>query len=250
MGTNLIMIGNPVSGAKRLPFNPTPAESVPRAQSNARNAQCTLIDKVLLFAQRDSASSGVEVMISESEAGEALRDIERVHRRTAQAGGYSAASPHLLLSGLIWAAGYVASGLTPPEQWAMFWIPLSLVGVAGSYVLAYRAHRPEPGNPAARTVHAARGLWITAAMMVFVAATFLLFRPVELTPYLVFPALLLGLAYSIVGAFGLPRFLWIGAGVFAVTIAGLVLARESIAFWIAAAGGGGLMLGGLWLRKA
>jgi hypothetical protein len=189
-------------------------------------------------------------MISESEAGEALREIERVHRRTAQAGGYSAASPHLLLSGCIWTAGYVATGLTRPEQWANFWIPLALVGAFGSYFIAYRAHRPEPGNPAARTMHAARGLWISAAMMVFVAATFLLFRPIELTPYLVFPALLLGLAYSIVGAFGLPRFLWIGAGVFAATIAGLLVARESIALWVAAAGGGGLILGGLWLRKA
>jgi hypothetical protein len=189
-------------------------------------------------------------VISETEAGEALRDIERVHRRTALAGGYSRASPHLILSGIIWAAGYAATGLTEPAQWASFWIPLSLVGVIGNYVIAYRGHRPEAGNPAARTVQAAQGLWMTAVMMVFIVSTYLLFRPTDPVPYLVFPALLLALTYSIIGAMGMRRFLWIGVGVFAVTIAGMVFARESIVLWVAAAGGGGLILGGLWLRKA
>lgn len=189
-------------------------------------------------------------MISKTEAGEALRDIESVHRRTALAGGYSKASPHLILSGLVWAAGYTATALTEPQQWASFWIPLALVGLIGSFWIAYRGHWPEPGNPAAQAVHAARGLWMSAAMMVFIAATYLLFRPADPMPYLVFPALLLALTYSIIGAMGMRRFLWIGAGVFAVTIAGLVFARESVVLCVAAAGGGGLILGGLWLRKA
>ena len=189
-------------------------------------------------------------MITKVEAGEAIRDIARVQRRTALASGYSQASPNLLLSGTIWTAGYVASGLTAPEHWGEFWIPLAFVGSLGSFAIAYRARTPDAGDPAARAVHAARGLWASAALMVFTACTFLLFRSSDVTAYLVFPALLLALVYSLIGAFGLPRFLWIGAGVFAVTIAGLLIARDSIAFWVAAAGGGGLFLGGLWLRRA
>lgn len=185
-------------------------------------------------------------MISKSEAAAALREADRVQRRTHLGSAYARASPHLLLAGLIWVAGYVTTGFTRPEQWASIWGPLALLGVLGSAVIAYVSHRPASGDPAARTVQASRILWLTATMMAFVASTFLLFQPREPLPYLVFPALLMALVYVLVGSLGLPRFRWIGAGMFALLLVG----RDSIAFWVAAAGGGGLILGGLWLRRA
>ena len=189
-------------------------------------------------------------MISKSEAAEALREAERVHRRTSVSGAYAKASPHLLCAGIIWAAGYVATGLTRPEQWALIWIPLALLGVLASFAIAYMSHRSAASGPAARVVHASGVLWMTATLMVFMAATFLLFQPREPLPYLAFPALLMALVYVLAGSLGLPRFRWIGTGMFALMIVGLLVGRDSIAFWTAAAGGGGLILGGLWLRKA
>jgi len=189
-------------------------------------------------------------MISKSEAAEALRDAERVHRRTNAGGVYAKASPHLLLAGAIWVLGYVASGLTHPEQWVWIWVPLMILGSFGSYAIAYRGYRQGPADPAAaRVVHASRVLWMIAAIMAFVASTFLLFQPRDTLPYLAFPALLMALIYVFVGSLGLPKLVWIGAGMFTVLIAGLVVGRDAIAFWVAAAGGGGLLLGGLWLRK-
>ncbi len=189
-------------------------------------------------------------MISKSEAAHALREADRVHRRTNSADAYARASPYLVLAGLVWTAGYIATGLTPPGTWALFWAPLAALGALGSFVIAYRSHRKAGGDPAARTVHASRLLWPIAAVMAFIASTFLLFRPRELLPYLAFPALLMGLVYVLAGSFGLPRFRWIGGAMFALMILGLIVARESLAFWVAGAGGGGLILGGLWLRKA
>jgi hypothetical protein len=189
-------------------------------------------------------------MISKSEAAAALREADRVHRRTSQGGAYAKASPHLLFAGVIWAAGYVATGLTRPEQWAFIWVPLTLLGALGSFVITYTSHRPAAEGTAARTMQASNVLWMTATMMVFIASTFLLFQPREPLPYLAFPALLMALVYVLFGSFGLPRFRWIGVGMFALMIVGLLVGRNSIAFWVAAAGGGGLILGGLWLRKA
>jgi hypothetical protein len=189
-------------------------------------------------------------MIDSSEAAAALRSVDLVKNRTEAASTYSAASPHLLLSGVVWILGYVATGMTRPAQWPIFWIPLALICLAGSFAIALRSSRPDPVDPIARVRYAARGLWLSAAMIVFIESTYLLFRPTELTAYFVFPALLMGLIYAVVGAFGRPRFVWIGAGIFAVTIAGLLIAPAAILFWAAAAGGGGLVLGGLWLRRA
>jgi len=188
-------------------------------------------------------------MIDRNEAAQALRDVDLVRNRTVVASTYSAASPHLVLAGLAWILGYIAMGVTRPAQWPLFWIPLTLVCLAGSFVIVVRSHRADPVHPSARVRNAARSLWISAAMIVFIESTYLLFRPAELTSYFVFPALLMGLIYAVIGAFGMPRFIWIGAGVFAVTIAGLLIAPAAILYWVAAAGGGGLVLGGLWLRK-
>ena len=72
------------------------------------------------------------MVISSTEAAEALRDIAQTDRRTRVSGAYHVASPHLILWGLIWAAGYAGSGLTSPEQWGLVWLPLILVGVVGA----------------------------------------------------------------------------------------------------------------------
>ncbi|MBO9670440.1 MAG: hypothetical protein J7485_07980 [Sphingobium sp.] len=187
--------------------------------------------------------------ISESNAAEALRSVSHVQRRTLLAKGYSQASPHLALSGVIWAAGYIASGLTPPESWPLFWVPLAFIGVFGSFALSFRGARPVAGDLAARVMPAARMLWTIGASMAFGASTFLLFQPKDMVPALAFPALFLAYVYVLVGATGASRYLWIGGGVFTVTALGLILMPQAIAFWVAAAGGGGLLAGALWMRK-
>ncbi|HEY1124318.1 MAG TPA: hypothetical protein VGE65_01695 [Sphingobium sp.] len=187
--------------------------------------------------------------ISERNAAEALRDVRDVQRRTLLAKGYGLASPHLALSGVIWAAGYVATGLTPPETWPYFWLPLALAGALGSFALSVRATRAVPGDPAARVAPASRMLWMIGASGTFIVSTLLLFQPKDIVPALAFPAIFLAYIYVLVGAMGASRYLWIGTGIFAVTALGLILMPQAIAFWVAAAGGGGLLAGALWMRK-
>ena len=78
-------------------------------------------------------------------------------------------------------------------------------------------------------------LWMIATTMAFVAATFLLFRSTDPLTFLVFPALVMAFVYVLLGSLGPARFQWIGAGMFAVLIFGLLVGREAIAFWVAAA---------------
>jgi hypothetical protein len=191
------------------------------------------------------------MVISSTEAAEALRDIAQTDRRTRVSGAYHVASPHLILWGLIWAAGYTGSGLTPPDKWGLVWLPLIVLGVAGAVILGTRAGSKIPAEAGGGARFAA-GRWAILALAIglFIGSVYFVFQPVSPLPYLVFPALITALIYVLLGALvGLPRYVAIGAIMFLVTMAGFVYAKPVLPFWIAAAGGGGLILGGLWMRR-
>lgn len=181
--------------------------------------------------------------ISSGEAAEALRDIERTDRRTRRSVGYSIGSPHLILWGVIWAIGYTACGLTPPEQWGYVWLPLVLAGVAGAVVIGRRLPAGKAAAPVPST------LLLSLAIALFMVSVYAVFQPSTPLAYLIFPALLAAIIYVVIGLTVLPRYAWIGAGIFVVAMAGWLFARPLVPFFIAAAGGGGLILGGLWMRR-
>ncbi len=47
-----------------------------------------------------------------------------------------------------------------------------------------------------------------------------------------------------------PRLIWLGAAVAAATMGGYFFLAPWFAFWMAAVGGGGLILTGFWMRTA
>lgn len=191
------------------------------------------------------------MVISSTEAAEALRDIAQTDRRTRVSGAYHVASPHLILWGLIWAAGYTGCGLTPPEKWGLVWLPLILVGVVGAIALGMRAGAKGAGGASGAAGFAVgKSMTLALAIGLFMGSVYYVFQPATPLPYLVFPALITALIYVLLGGLlGLPRYLWIGAIMFLVTMVGFIYAKPYLPFWIAAAGGGGLILGGLWMRR-
>jgi hypothetical protein len=185
--------------------------------------------------------------LTSNQAAAALEDIDRTERRTKMATSYSIASSYLVLWGLIWIAGYGACAVLPPERWGLAWLPLIAVGTIGSVALGMRTPRGRGGTNAGAF---GQSMVMAFAICVFIGAVYYLFRPTSPLPYLIFPSFVAGLVYVLAGAVTrMQRFVWIGFGVFALTLGGYVAAPEWSAIW-AAAGGAGLVLGGLWLRKA
>ena len=185
--------------------------------------------------------------LSPGQAAAALDDIERTEQRTRAARSYSAASDYLLLWGVIWMIGYGACAVLPPERWGLAWLPLAAIGMLVSFALGKRSRRQRGAGTGTSAQTAVMGL----AIFAFIAAVYYLFQPRSHLPYLVFPSLVAGLVYTLAGAVaGMPRFIGIGAGIFVLTLAGYVAAPQWTSLWVAIAGGGGLVLGGLWLRKA
>jgi hypothetical protein len=182
--------------------------------------------------------------ISPGQAAAALEDIERTERRTWTARGYAVASPFLILWGFVWIVGYGGCAVLPRGQWGLVWLPLIVVGALGSTWLGSRSRgQSQPDS-------LGRAAMMSLAIGIFIGSVYYVFRPVAAEPYLIFPTLIAGLVYSLAGILArMPRFVWIAAGMFVLTMAGYVAAPQWTAIWAAAAGGGGLVLGGLWLRK-
>ena len=182
--------------------------------------------------------------ISKTEAASALTDIESTAGRSRLLKGYQIAGPILMVWGVVWAVGYSAMGLLEPERWGLVWLVLDVIGVTATILLARR------GKGAAKAGQGWKIMAGVLAVCAFYAATFALFKPTSTDAALAYPGVVTGLIYAGVGIAFAPRYLWIGAAVFASSLVGYFFFQPWLAFWMAAVGGGGLIVAGLWLRRA
>lgn len=184
--------------------------------------------------------------VSKHEAQAALSDIDNVTRRGMALKSYRHAGPFLMLWGVVWGLGYLGMARLAPEHWGWLWLGLDAAGVVGSLILA-----PKRGTERHAAVKPWRMLAGMVACMAFILAIVAVFPKTELLPYIALPGLFVGFLYTVMGVVGAaPRYVWIGATVFIATLGGYYLWPQYLAEWLALVGGGGLFLGGLWLRSA
>jgi len=139
--------------------------------------------------------------------------------------------------------GYGAGAISP--YYGRAWLPLALFGAAATVVLSRRAKRA----PSAKKTGGRIG-WTWAALVAFYCAAFAVLRPTEPSQFAAFPALLVALSYALMGIWTWPRYAVLGIAVAVATLFGYFAVASHFALWTAVVMGSGLILGGLWLRKA
>jgi hypothetical protein len=179
--------------------------------------------------------------LSPSEAAETLRDINLTARRSANVYGYQAAAPHLILWGIIWAIGYTGSYVRP--GWSSIWIFLVIAGLIGSFWIGIRM---KPTGAGYDWRFGATAL----AVFLFIFVLFAIMPPQSDGQAGAFFPILVALFYSLVGIWtrGM-RMLLTGIALAALTVFGFFILKQYFLLWMAAVGGGGLILGGFWLRS-
>jgi hypothetical protein len=184
-----------------------------------------------------------EAPITADEAKNALKDIEQTENRAAASQHGRFAAPHLLIWGVIWAIGYTVNDFAPGFSWV--WSPLVLAGMVASFLFDRQeaAGRVKGFNW--------RYLVSAATIFVFIFALFAIMRPRDYNQIGAFFPLVIGLYYTFLGIWtkGGWRMIPLGLALMALTLGGYWLLPEHFLLWMAAVGGGGLMLGGLWLRS-
>lgn len=180
--------------------------------------------------------------LSPSDAQSALKDIEKTENRAAASQHGRHAAPHLVMWGIVWMIGYAVSAARPDMSW--LWAPLTIGGVIGSVILGYLANRGERNDFGRRY-----GLSFIGIFM-FVAGVLFLMQPATSAGLGAFIPLVVGHYYFLVGVWTRGwRMLPLGVAITVLTLVGHFILPEYFGYWMAAVGGGGLILGGLWMRS-
>ena len=183
-------------------------------------------------------------MIDSREATEALAEINEMTRRVRQSRIYNLASLMLIMWGALVFAGYLGSFLLP-RQAGYFWAALNVAGVAGSFVISAFGYR----KTGIRTFD----FRMLSAFVLFFAFGFLCttvlghFTPRQMSTFWPIYFMLL---YIIAGLWFGHAFVAIGLSISALALAGYFWAGDWFDLWMAFVDGGGLILGGLWMRRS
>jgi hypothetical protein len=182
--------------------------------------------------------------IDASEAASALSEIESTVHRVRQSTIYNFASLMLILWGSLIFAGNIACEFWP-RQGGYIWIAVNILGCAGSFAI---------GAIESRRMNERRfDLKVVAAFVLFFAFGILWsitlghFTPRQLGAF--WPTYFM-MVYTIVGLWVGPAFVAIGLGVTVLTVIGYFFSSDAFNLWMAMANGGGLVLGGLWMRRS
>ena len=180
--------------------------------------------------------------LTPTEAADALRDIDQMEQRSSTVRGYQKASPYLILWGFIWLIGYSLSYARP--QWGIAWAVLSVIGVIGSFVVGMRLR--SEGNRGGGWRYGATFL----AVFFFITALFAIMPPRQPMQVGAFFPILVALFYSLIGIWSRgQRMLITGVAIAVLTLIGFFYLPAYFMLWMAVVGGGGLILGGIWLRS-
>ena len=122
---------------------------------------------------------------------------------------------------------------------------LMLIGMAGSFWLGVRAGRRD----GRRRNYAVHSLVVGVALALFSNGMMVVAQINSLAVAEAVICMAIGAAYMVMGISMGWRLSIVGFVLMAAVLVGWIYAREQFFLWMAFAGGGGLVLGGLWLRR-
>ena len=182
--------------------------------------------------------------IDPKEAAQALSDIEQIVQRVRQSRTYDIASQMMILWGVLVFAGNIATFVSP-RHGGYIWIGVNALGATGSIAISVFRF-PGAGGPGF-------DLRMTFAFLLFFAfgllasAVFGHFGPREMGAF--WPIYFM-LFYCLAGLWFGRAFVAIGLGITVLTLIGyFFVTGGGFLLWMAAVNGGGLILGGLWMRR-
>jgi predicted neutral ceramidase superfamily lipid hydrolase len=177
------------------------------------------------------------------EATAALDDIDTMRRRVRQSRIYRKTSAIIAVWGGLTFIGYVAT-YAAPRLAIVAWPLVYTVGV-GATLLIGVADR-DKAKSRALEIKLLAAFVILVAFGLLWSRCFAHFPPRALSAF--WPTYFM-LAYTLAGLWLGAAFMVIGLGVTALTVLGFLVAGDVFDLWMAVVNGGGLVLGGLWMRR-
>ena len=182
--------------------------------------------------------------IDAKEAAQALNDIELVVSRVRQSRTYEIASQMMILWGVLVFLGNIAT-LLAPRHAGYIWIGVNAVGALGAIAISMFRFPGAAGKGFDARMAVAFLLFFAFGLLC--SKVFGHFGPREMGAF--WPIFFM-LFYCIAGLWVGGAFVVIGFGITILTLIGyFFITGGAFLLWMAAANGGGLILGGLWMRR-
>jgi hypothetical protein len=183
-------------------------------------------------------------MIDSQQASEALADINDIVRRVRQSRIYYLNSLIMVLWGVLVFAGNIATWLWP-RYGGYVWITVDIAGVAGLFAISVVSY----SRMGVRTFDARM---LVTFLLFFAFGYFCANVLGHFTPRQqgTFWPIYFMLFYTIAGLWVGYAFFAIGVGITVLTLIGYFYIGEAFPLWMALVNGGGLILGGLWMRRS
>ena len=182
-------------------------------------------------------------MIGSKEASETLAEINDIVQRVRQSRIYYLNSLIMVLWGVLVFAGNIATWLWP-RHGGYIWITVDIAGVAGLFAISVFTY----SRMGVRTFD----VRMLVTFLLFFAFGYFCSNVLgHFTPRQqgTFWPIYFMLFYTIAGLWVGYAFVAIGAGITVLTLIGYFYIGEAFPLWMAFVNGGGLILGGLWMRR-
>jgi hypothetical protein len=182
--------------------------------------------------------------IDPREAASTLSEIDSIARRVRQSRIYHLCGLIMIWWGALVFAGNIATYLWP-RSGGSIWLLVYAAGIAGSFAISaigYSRNRVRTFNfrmLAAFLLFIAFGIFTVSWLGHFTPRQMGTFWPIYFM-----------LVYTIVGLWVGYAFVAIGLGITALTLIGYFYTGDWFLPWMAVVNGGGLILGGLWMRRS
>jgi hypothetical protein len=182
-------------------------------------------------------------MIDSQQASEALADINDIVRRVRQSRIYYLNSLIMVLWGVLVFAGNIATWLWP-RYGGYIWITVDITGIVGLFAISVFSY-------SRMGAHTFDVRMLVTFLLFFAFGYFCSNVLGHFTPRQqgTFWPIYFMLFYTIAGLWVGYAFVAIGACITVLTLIGYFYIGEAFPLWMALVNGGGLILGGLWMRR-
>jgi hypothetical protein len=188
--------------------------------------------------------------ISPSEAEEALEAIQKIKQKTLRSIAGSGAHIFLIVTGVIWLIGFLATQFLTGEIVAHIWIVTSILGTVVAILLGIQFGRQMSTRVHNPTMNATaiRGGIFWLFLLLFAIATIVVARPTDGKQIT-----MLIILFSMLGQLSMGLWLtfsavWWALPITALTLVGYFLLPDYFYLWMAVLVGGGMIFTGLYIR--
>jgi len=184
--------------------------------------------------------------ISPNEAEEALAAIQSVTKKTRRSIANSGAHIFLILTGIVWLVGFLATQFLSGAIVAYIWIGMSVLGSALSIPLGARMGRRVHSPSTA--VYAKRIGIFWLLLILYGMAAIAVARPTDGKQVAMFIVLFIMLGQMAAGLLLSFSSVWWALPITALALAGYFLLPELFYLWMGTLVGGGMIALGLYIR--